>query len=1054
MIKQLLLVLLVAFITPLSAQQIIKGRITDAATGEPLVGVNIQIKDTNYGAVSDLDGNYELTIPGSGGQFFSRKSPSPVLVFTYTGFETLEMDAGNKERVNVELNTTAAELQEVVITGTATGRSPKLMSYSVGRIDGTSVRRVPSANVGNSLQARIPGVRVSRPGGQPGQDAYYQIRSANSIANGQQPLVILDGIFLSQGSLADIPVQDIDRIEVLKGSAGASLYGSQAANGVIQIFTRRGKDLDVGTTKVTYRNETGFSEVVNEYPVNTMTQREIIDAGEPQPILGGNVNEAGTFSQELPNLQNYQEAFLFQRGMTQSHALMVEGKTNATNFLASYQRLRDEGVLQGLDGYTRNALRLNLDHQVSNKFSVYLSSAYTQSDQELIEPVANGPNNFLAASLFMTPMFTLDAPNEEDGTAFDWDIDNTGANITNPLYTRENTRNRLGRNRLLGQAGVSYYPKEWLNISYAAALDRSLRSFEQYLEKGYLSTTLPDGFGTLATAKVQGSNGGGILLRDQVDQTFISRLNVSAQRSWRGFNLATRLGFLYEDIIQKIQEGKGEDLAVRNLRSLDNARSNISISSAAQEIIAYSGFLVADIDYKQKYLFSGLVRREGSSLFGPENRWANYYRVSGAYRITEDLRLKPFKELKLRASLGTAGIRPTYEQRFEAFSLVNGELTKNTLGNELLKPALSTEQEIGVDATIGGSMRLEFNFSKINTEDQILLVPLTAAAGFRGQWRNAGSLEAKVLEGGLNIDFARLFKVKGSALRWELYTTFSRVQQTVTSLDVPAYYTGPGAQQASLFVIEEGKPLGLMEGEIFATSLDQLQDQEGINPADYALNSLGYVVRADQLGTDEEVPYKLRDAGGNPIVEVIGDINPDFRMGFAHTLAYRSLELFTLFDWKKGGDIYNATKQWLYKDYRHADVSADAAVGAGFYGSNGLYNALVANNHFVEDGSFFMLREAALTLMIRKQSLGGFFSKFDHIRLSLIGRNIFTNTDYSGFHPDVSSVPRSESILSTSAPDARGSDLSTPNGDPSLFLVDSFNYPLPRSFTFSVQVGF
>lgn len=1053
MIKQLLFVLLVALITPLSAQKIIQGKISDAISGEPLVGVNIQIKDTNYGAVSDLDGNYELTIPGSGGQFFSRKSPEPVLVFSYTGFATQEVEIGEKERVNVTMSTSAAELEEVVITGTATGRSPKLLSYSVGLVNGNAIAKVPAANIGSSLQARVPGLRVSRPGGQPGQDVYYQIRSANAIANGQQPLVILDGIFLSEGSLADIPVQDVDRIEVLKGSAGAALYGSQAANGVIQIFTRRGKDLETGKTRVIYRNETGFSDLVNYYPVNNLTQREIIDATAPQPILGA-PNEGQTFNLELPNLQNYQEELLFQRGMTQSHALIVEGKTNATNFLASYQRLRDRGILQGLDGYTRNALRLNLDHQISDKFGVQFSSAYTQSDQELIEPVANGPNNFLASSLLITPMFSLDAPNEEDGTVYDWDIDNTGANITNPLYTRENFSNRLGRNRLLGQAGISYYPKEWLTISYAAALDRSVRHFDQYLEKGYLSTILPAGFGTLATANVQGSNGGGILRKDQTDQTFISRANVSARRTWRGFNLATRLGFLYEDITQEINEEKGEDLAVSNLHSLDNARSNITISSAAREIVAYSGFLVADVDYKEKYLFSGLFRREGSSLFGPEQQWANYYRISGAYRLTEDIRLKPFRELKLRASMGTAGIRPTYGQRFEAFSLVNGELTKNTLGNKLLQPALSTEQEIGVDATIGRTLRIEFNFSKINTEDQILLVPLTAATGFRGQWRNAGDLEAKVYEAGLHIDFARLFRVKGNAFKWELFTTFSRIQQTVTRLDVPAYYTGPGAQQSSLFVIEAGKPLGLMEGEIFATSLEQLQGQEGIDPGDYGLNDLGYVVRLDQMGTAEEVPYKLRDTGGNPVIETIGDINPDFRMGFAHTLAYKGLEIFALLDWKKGGDIYNATKQWLYKDFRHQEVSAYPNVSANFYGSNGLYNSLVANNHFVEDGSFFMLREAALSYTFRQSALGGIFNKFDHIRLSLIGRNIFTKTDYSGFHPDVSSVPRSESLLTTSAPDARGSDLATPNGDPSLFLVDSFNYPLPRSFSFSLQVGF
>lgn len=1051
MIKHLLFALIAAFVTPISAQQIIKGRITDASSGDPLAGVNIQIKDTNYGAVSDLDGYYELSLPGSGGQFFSRKSPSPVLIVTYTGFQTLEIEAGEKQALDIEMSTIAAALTEVVVTGTAVGRSEKLMSYSVGRVAGTELTRVPSTQLGAGLQARIPGLRVSRPGGQPGQEVYYQIRSANALANGQQPLVILDGIFLSNGSLTDIPVEDIERVEILKGSAGASLYGSQAANGVIQVFTKRGKALAIGETKVTYRNETGFSEVNELYPVNTLTQRTVIDPNGPQPILGA-PTETQTFTEELPNLQNYQEDLLFQRGLLQSHSLTVQGKTNATNFLTSFQRLQDKGVLQGLDGYTRNALRLNLDHQISNKLSVQLSSLYTQARQDLIEPVANGPNNFLAASLLMTPMFTLDAPNEEDGSAYDWDIDNTGANITNPLYTQANISNTINRTRFLAQAGANYFIKDWLHVTYSAALDRSSRSFLQYLEKGYLSTSVPTGFGTLATAGTN-SKGGGILQRDQTDQTFISRADLKAERSWSGFNLATRLGFLYEDITQEIRQSSGENLAVSNLRSLDNAQANLSISSAAQEIVAYSGFVVADIDYKQKYLFSGLLRREGSSLFGPEQRWANYYRVSGAYRITEDLKLKPFKELKLRASMGTAGIRPTYNQRFESFSLVNGELTKNTLGNELLQPALSTEQEIGLDAVIGRAFRLEFNYSQVSTEDQILLVPLTAAAGFRGQWRNAGSMEAKVFEASLNIDFTKLFRIGGD-FRWDLYTTFDRTRQTVTSLDVPAYYTGPGAQQASLFVIESGKPLGLMEGEVFATSLDQLQGQEGINPADYALNELGYVVRTDQMGTPDEVPYKLRDAGGNPIIDVIGDINPDFRMGFTHTLAYRGLELYTLFDWKKGGSIYNATKQWLYKDMRHAEVSANPNIAANFYGSNGLYNSLVANNHFVEDGSFFMLREAALSLTLRQRQLGGIFSKLDHLRLSLIGRNVFTNTKYSGFHPDVSSVPRSESILSTSAPDARGGDLYTPNGDPSLFLVDSFNYPLPRSFSFSIEVGF
>jgi hypothetical protein len=246
-----------------------------------------------------------------------------------------------------------------------------------------------------------------------------------------------------------------------------------------------------------------------------------------------------------------------------------------------------------------------------------------------------------------------------------------------------------------------------------------------------------------------------------------------------------------------------------------------------------------------------------------------------------------------------------------------------------------------------------------------------------------------------------------------------------------------------------------MVGEVFATSLDQLQGQEGINPGDFTVNALGYVVRRDLLGTPNEAPYKLVDANGNPLLQVIGDINPDFRMGIAHTFGYRGLQLYTLFDWRKGGDVYNLTKQWLYRDQRHGDVSRNPEIAAEFFGPNGLYNLLVPNNHFVEDGSFFMLREVSLSYTFDHSALRSFLGGALHgIRLELIGRNLFTQTRYSGFHPDLSSAPRDELTFSNRIPDGRGSDNRTPNGDPSLFLVDAFNYPLPRTVTFSMQVIF
>jgi len=1033
---------------PLLAQQLtVTGKVT-SSEGAPLPGVHIQVKGAGTGTVTNERGKYAISVPGTG-TFFFRSEPPPTLVFSYTGFKTMEVAVDGQTELDVELPEEAAQLEEIIVTGTAAGRSPKIMSYAVGKIDEKELQEVPGATLGIGMQGKTPGLRVNRISGQPGQGVYFQVRSANAIANGQQPMLIVDGVFLGSQTLADLNPEDIEKIEILKGSAGTSLYGSQAANGVVQIFTKRGRNLEAGETKVSYRGEVGYSEPANRYPVNEFTNREILDPSGPQPILG-DPNPDMVFDTPLPNLQDYQENILFQNGLYQSHSLSVQGKTERTNFLGSVQRLRDEGLFQSSEGYTRHSFRLNLDHQISNKLELQASSMYANSRQDLLALSSNGPNSFLATTLFLTPMFDLEAPNEEDGSSYDWDIDNTGFGITNPLYDRYNSRQSVDRNRLLGSLTTNYYAKDWLTLSYTAALDRSVNEFEHFLEKGYLSTSLPGQFGTLATAGVQNSNGGGIQRTTRITNSFISRANATIRRSFQGFNTAIRASYLYEELRAQFNGSIGENLAVRRIRSLDNAQSNIFISSENQLITAHSGFLIADADYKQKYIFSGLFRREGSSLFGPEQRWANYYRLSGAYRLTEDINIRGVRELKLRASIGTSGIRPTFEQRFEAFELIDGNITKKTLGNSRLRPAYSTETEVGLNASFG-AFDLEFNFANILTEDQVLLAPLTAAAGFAGQWRNAGAVAAKVYEAGLKINFARLFKIKNGDINWNLMTTFDRVEQRVESLDIPAYVTGPGLQQSSLFLVEEGRALGTMVGEVFATSLDQLPEREGVNPSDFTLNQAGYVVRKDELGTPAERPFKLTDDNGNPLVQPIGDINPDFRMGFAHTIGFKGIQLYTLFDWKKGGQIYNLSKQWLYRDHRHADVSRYEEVPAGFFGNEGLYNGLVANNHFVEDAGFFMLREAALSYTFGN---GAFGKWIDQFRLSLIGRNLFTLTDYSGFHPDVTSPLREENRLTNRFNGGIGSDPRTPNGDPNLFIVDAFNYPVARTLTFSIQATF
>ena len=914
---------------------------------------------------------------------------------------------------------------------------------------------LPPPYLSGSLQAKIAGLSTSRPGGQPGQIAFFQLRSATSLANGQQPLLIVDGAYMSSNeALASLTPDDVEKIEVLKGAVAASYYGSQGANGVIQVFTRNGRGIKVGDTRVIYRGELGYSEIPDAYPLNTSTNREILDPKGPQPVLGDLTTDQ-VYDTSLPNLSDYQQDILFNKGTFQSNYLAVEGRAESTNFMVSAHRLKDEGAIQGFDGFTRHSFRANLEHQLSNRFSLQMNSMYASSQQQVLDPVSNGAGNFLANSLLLTPMFGLDADNEENATDFDWDIDNTGQGITNPLYLRDNAEQMLGRRLLMGNIGASYRPKDWLKLSYSASLSRSSFEYEHFIKKGFLSTSVPGVFGAMATAGNDGSNGGAILQSQGLNSYFTSMADATIQKSFSGFQLAARGGFLYENFTRDYAEGRGENLAFEGVRSLDNAQSNIKASSLMEEAVAYSSFLVADLDYKNKYSFSGLLRREESSLFGPEERWHNYYRVAGAYRLTEDIDMKIFQELKLRAAIGTAGNRPAFGQRFEAIELINGTAVKNTLGNDFLRPSQTTEMEAGIDAVFLKGFTLELSYVKSNTDGLILMMPLSGASSFSGQWQNAGKTEATIYEAALHTDFAKLFKINNRDFRWGLTTTFNRIEQTITELGVPAYTTGPGLENSDLFRIEEGLAPGTMHGEVFATSMEQLLEQVDIDPNEYTMNSLGYVVRKDQLGTPEERPYRLMDEEGNPILEPIGNINPDFRMGFVNVLAYKGLQLYTLFDWKNGGSVYNLTRQHLYGDGRHGDLSSFPEVAAGFFEESGLYNNGAPNNHFVEDGSFFMLREASLSYTINSQQLQNILGGFmEQLQFSLIGRNLFTKTDYSGFHPDVSSTPALDYYQSGRFAGQAGSNSRATQGDPNLFAVDAFNYPLRRSFTFSLQATF
>ena len=1000
-------------------EKTISGTVSDGS-GLPLPGATVVVKGTTTGTSTDFDGKYSITA-----------NQGDTLVFSFVGYTTEEIVIGASSTINLILQSDTQALEEVIITGSAKGKSIKELSFSIGQVKNELLENVPANTAAAALQGKISGVTISSPGGQPGNDVSIQLRTANSIATGQDPLIIVDGVIL-EGGLADINTEDIDRIEVAKGAAGASLYGSRAANGVIQIFTKRGK----GTNKVnvTYRTEIGVKDIVSKYDLATRHRFKLTADGSAFDLSSGSreVDDDGISDNLYPvsSLFNYQDE-IFTKGTYNTHYASVTGGSENVSYLFSYQRLSDEGIYTLVDNYRRDNFRLNLDNKLTEKINLKSSFFYSNSNRDAA--INSGTTiGVLFPALITEPIYDWHAPNEEDGSPYNYDSNTFDPNIKNPLYTLANNDKTEKRNRVLGSLSLDYNILPWLTLNGTYSFDYENNTFEDYIPKGYLSDD-PDG---------QAQNRGFIQRSNFNGRAQNARFNALFSKSFGAddaYNLNLRLSYLHERYEGEFNNAEGYNLAVSGIRSLDNIVDEPSVSSASEKILTDSYFAIADFDYKKKYILSGVIRREGSSLFGPNTRWANYFRASAAYRITEDVQIEGIQELKVRASYGTAGIRPTYEMRFETFDLQNGSPTRATIGNNDLKPAKTGELELGVNVDFLDRFSFEFNYVKAITEDQILRVPLSASAGFSAQWRNAGEIDATTYEASLNANI-----IKNDNFSWDLGIVWDKSEQKISRLDVPSYLTGPGTQESTIFRIQEGQNFGVMYGNDLIRSLSDLP--AGLNPNDYVVNSAGFVVDAATGASG----VKRVDASGNEFF-VIGDITPDFRMGINSIFKYKNMSLYTLFDWKKGGDIYNKTKQWLYRDGRHQDITS--GLPYNFYQS--LYNVNLPSSAFVEDASFVKLREISIFYTLQGKSLGNIGKTINNIKFGFVGRNLLTFTDYTGFDPEITHQAEStKSNLTSRDTNGIGNDANTPGGDPNVFKIDNFPYPSTKTYSFSVQLTF
>ncbi len=1035
------------------AQATITGRVTDT-DGQPLGGAQVSIRElASYGANTASNGTYTIVVPED-----KAKGQSMTLVARYLGkapgIKAITLNAGRQE-VNFSLRADPLRLEELVVTGVNEATSTKKLTFAVGKVSAEQLQETPGVTALSGLAGKVAGVRVVAATGEPGSAPSIRLRGATSISGSQEPLIIIDGT-ISRATLADIASEDIERIEVIKGAAASSLYGSDAANGVVQIFTKRGKTLADGKLLVTTRNEVGASFLTKRIPNANATNFTVGADGQFLRTSGGARIPAadGVADNAYPNYYDHQ-AEIIHPGVFYTNYLSIGQRRGATNFNASFENTHTEGVIFGLKGFGRQNFRLNVDQQLTPRVDLEISTFYGHSNNN---NTAQGPGAPFFTLTFVEPNINLFAKNP-DGSPYRAFIPDKISNAQNPLYNLANEKRDTERSRFTGGGRLRWRMLDWLTAETNYNFDQERDDFSDMQPFGYLSNT--------------GQPTDGFLNRTaHAGRTYNLGATLTSVATWHGITNTSKVSYIYEDQTVNDVSASADKLFVKQVPEFAAADpATYSAGSTNQIIRNRNAFAITTFDIKDKYILDGLIRRDESSLFGPNSRRSYYGRVSGAWRANEDLKIKGFDEIRLRASYGTAGLRPNFDYQYEVLNTAGGSFSKQTLGNKNLKPAHSAELEVGTNIEMGGGrFTLEYTYSQKTTKDQIILVDLPSVVGFQNQWQNVGSLKSSTHELALGYQV-----INNRDMAWVVNITGDRTRQTITDWPLPEKLNAFG-QQPQTFFLGQGAKLGIMYGNKAVRSISELYDDpakkalsgagQTYDPANFVVNEEGYVVsKASWHCGDDKIVLGSKNADGTggtacaagekPITYVtcktfatdgsctgttslvrIGDANPDFNASFSSTFNYRRFAITGLVDWSQGGNIYNGTRQWPFFDNRDRVYDQRGKPEAekksqSYY--NYFYNGLNAQAFFVEPGTYVKIKELSVNYtLVRDQLKKVGLGRLENVRLGLLGRNLFTFTKYSGYDPEVSGI----------------------TGDPFQFRIDWFSYPHFRTFTGQVEIAF
>lgn len=956
-----ILTLLLALIVQVAfaQQKSVTGTVTDAQ-GMPLPGVNIVIDGTNRGTQTDFEGEYNIQVV-----------EGETLVYTYLGFARVERTVGNASTINITMEEDASALSEVVVVGYGTRDKTDVVG-SVAQINAEQLEDRPSANVLDAMQGKVPGLQIFSSSGEPSGTPSIRLHGAGSLGAGSTPLILLDGFPIDEESLVSLNTQDIQDVTVLKDASATAIYGSRAANGVVYITTKTGRKEQDPRINVSYQY--GISNMANTDPFDRMMNTE---------QLSGFFVDAGIYSQEqmsgileqYPYDTHWEEYFYKQDVPTSQINASVTGGSEKTSYYFSAGYFEQEGLAYRSD-FERYTLRSNVTTEVNDWLDAGLNLSIGYDERQVNPYGSNQLNRGLA--MLRQPWYS--PINPETGERYQGVI--PGMNAYDPEYLADMNPAEDNRVQFNPSAFVQLTPFEGFTLRTQAGL-------EAFDRRGS-AQRLPSFLGNLNNGTASES------FARAITQTFTNtaeyKFDIEEQH-----NITVLAGHEFIDYDFETFSASSEGQTDDRLIMLGQGPENRSVGQSKNEYVFESFFGRLSYDFSKKYYIDFTLRQDGSSRFGADNRYANFWAVGAMWKIKEESFMQDYdwlNELTLRTSIGTSGNADI--GNYNSLALVGTNQYAGQTGWGLSSagnPALSWESQekftVGVSLGLLDRVRLDVEYYNRVTNDMLIDVPYPFTSGFSQITSNVGSLKNSGFDVSLDFDIVR-------NQDWYVtpYVNFNYNKNEVTEL-----FQG----KDHWIIPNTGVSWAVGQPVSFFYPVWAGVNSETGEPQWYVPHS-----DPDQVVNPNLDPNNVTSTFSPSLEQNTGIKRyPPWNGGFGVNAGWKGFYVGADFTFSEGKYLINNDRYFFENPYQFAGYNQYSRV-LDYWQQPGDETTFPSLDHqftqfdsrLIEDASFVRLKTLTVGYNLPR-SVTEQIGFIDNMKIYFIGRNLATWTDYLGPDPEV-----------------------------------------------------